>query len=589
MGMNLKLLKRLALTDYIDKNYNGKSLIEIYVSDKKGYNRLVSQKKVPGVLSTFISKRSADIEKASKISSIPSRNKQYERIFDGYFALQQMKSDNPEIESDLEDSKEEIKQMQSFLCPVHKQGMKKLGIKEARNNNKEKLTVPVYWCKSCDRLYTHIPGYADGKTLMLSGLRYTNIATTQTQKPVSESNSKSGNVTRNSKNRNCIVYGLVKPSVCNTSVCNKAKLLKTKEQFYTKENKKTIIGVKKCPVCGTLYLGYATYQGYSAQLNCLNNYQLEAIKDELVQKEKRLKEEKAKTATKATTKATTKTTTNTITKQKKTKPEQRLENQKKIASDPEIVTQKKNAEHQKRMEERVQEFLRQEREKRRLAEQKELENQKRAEEFERKQRALINSGTQHGGTLFNHDNNIRVKDFVVRRNIFKCRHQEHVLRNIDATIEVIDARGEILKRTVAAGYCANCDTFFIMESTYQYLRKFGTPACRVSDEKSYLKGPVYVNGMKLAQESILMQFGYSVSQGENLSTMQRRKILSLLIDNDILTRNDIIGYLDFFIGTKMHQKKFEKAVDKWEDDRDFIAEYKIGSYAKYGVGGLHRK
>ena len=111
MGMNLKLLKRLALTDYIDKNYNGKSLIEIYVSDKKGYNRLVSQKKVPGVLSTFISKRSADIEKASKISSIPSRNKQYERIFDGYFALQQMKSDNPEIESDLEDSKEEIKQM----------------------------------------------------------------------------------------------------------------------------------------------------------------------------------------------------------------------------------------------------------------------------------------------------------------------------------------------------------------------------------------------------------------------------------------------------------------------------------------------
>ena len=74
----------------------------------------------------------------------------------------------------------------------------------------------------------------------------------------------------------------------------------------------------------------------------------------------------------------------------------------------------------------------------------------------------------------------------------------------------------------------------------------GLPICRMTEEKVYLKGSTFMNGMKLAQESILMQYGYNVNQTEGLSSTQRKKILAVLIDNKILTKADIVSYLDFF-------------------------------------------
>ena len=95
--------------------------------------------------------------------------------------------------------------------------------------------------------------------------------------------------------------------------------------------------------------------------------------------------------------------------------------------------------------------------------------------------------------------------------------------------------------------------------------------------------------MQLAQESVLMQYGYSVSQEEGLTSAARRKILALIVDHKILTRNEIIGYLDFFINQRKNQPRFEKAIDKWAQDREFISEYRAGEYIQYGVNGLFRK
>lgn len=73
-----------------------------------------------------------------------------------------------------------------------------------------------------------------------------------------------------------------------------------------------------------------------------------------------------------------------------------------------------------------------------------------------------------------------------------------------------------------------------------------------------------------------------------LTDAQRRKILSSMVDNNLLTRNDIISYFDFFINQHHGQPKFEKAIDKWEADKDFISEYKLGSFAQYGIHALFR-
>ena len=183
---------------------------------------------------------------------------------------------------------------------------------------------------------------------------------------------------------------------------------------------------------------------------------------------------------------------------------------------------------------------------------------------------------------------VQIKDFVVRRSAFKCMHKEHILQNIDAVISIVTNKGEITNTTVSAGYCQDCNVYFILESTYQMLKNKGTPLCRVSDEKAYLMGSSFINGMKLASESLLMQYGYNVSQQEGLTETRRHKILALLIDNKIMTKSEIISYIDFFISQRQGRSMYEVAIHKWSTDRDFVEEYKSGSYTRIGIGGILR-
>lgn len=177
--------------------------------------------------------------------------------------------------------------------------------------------------------------------------------------------------------------------------------------------------------------------------------------------------------------------------------------------------------------------------------------------------------------------NVGIKNIVVRRNIFKCMHNKHSIEDVDAVVRIMNRNAEIEETVVSAGYCKECDIFFMMESTYQQLRKRGAVVFRAVDEKNYLNRN-YMNGKILAQESVLMQFGYSVSQSEGLSETRRHKILSVLVDNHILTKSEIISYLDFFINQRRNEK-FAMAVAKWTIDRNYIRNYKIGEYSRIGV------
>ena len=130
--------------------------------------------------------------------------------------------------------------------------------------------------------------------------------------------------------------------------------------------------------------------------------------------------------------------------------------------------------------------------------------------------------------------------------------------------------------------------YFILDSTYQNLKRKGIILCRVSDEKAYEKNG-YVNEMHLAQESLLMQYGYNVSQIEDLSSMRRQKILAILIDNKIMSKSEIISYLDFFIRQRSSDSRMEIAISKWEADREFVEEYRRGQYTKFGVKAIYRR
>lgn len=179
---------------------------------------------------------------------------------------------------------------------------------------------------------------------------------------------------------------------------------------------------------------------------------------------------------------------------------------------------------------------------------------------------------------------ITAHDFVVRRAVFKCMHNNHNLVDVKAVFTTISRLGTVNKITIPAGYCPTCDMYFIMKSTYKQIKHSGIPICRTMDEKSYIKNKTadtYYNG--LASESVLMQFGYNVKKTEDLPAGQRRRILAAIVDNEVLSKSAIVSYFDLFIRQRETQRnrdgslKFRDAIDKWRADREWINTYQEGS------------
>lgn len=180
---------------------------------------------------------------------------------------------------------------------------------------------------------------------------------------------------------------------------------------------------------------------------------------------------------------------------------------------------------------------------------------------------------------------IGIKDFVVRRSVLRCIHGGHVTETIDAEINILDNRNEQKRQVILAGYCPVCRTYFIMDSIYQSLKKEGIILCRVYDEKSY-KQAKNMGTASLAQESILMQYGYSVSQTEGLTAEKRQKILQILMAYDILSANEIISYLNFFMNQRKGQIKYEEARRKWAEDVEFVSHYRVGNRKRIQVHAI---
>lgn len=190
--------------------------------------------------------------------------------------------------------------------------------------------------------------------------------------------------------------------------------------------------------------------------------------------------------------------------------------------------------------------------------------------------------------LKNYPRNIDFHDFLVRTSIFTCRNHNHFIENINGKIKLLMPSGIIQEVNVSAGYCPNCDIYFLLESTYQHLKSRGTILCRITDTKTYLAEQSYLSGGKIAKESILMQYGYSVSQTKMISEPMRHCILGLMIDEHILSKVEIINYLDFFINQRKNISQYKIAIQKWRSDREFVRAYKLHNSRSVDIKAIKR-
>lgn len=76
------------------------------------------------------------------------------------------------------------------------------------------------------------------------------------------------------------------------------------------------------------------------------------------------------------------------------------------------------------------------------------------------------------------------------------------------------------------------------------------------------------------EESILKEYGYSVSQQDGLTLGERRELLGEIVDLEILPVERVVSLLDFFI--RMHPRdEYTAARYKWENDKKFIQNYRV--------------
>ena len=171
---------------------------------------------------------------------------------------------------------------------------------------------------------------------------------------------------------------------------------------------------------------------------------------------------------------------------------------------------------------------------------------------------------------------IRVNEFLVRKSYGTHRANGHSLDPVRATVIVLPKTGGDPRPVEFDEYwCPKCRKYFMTEGTYIRLKRQGYICCKVVEEKDLgtKKAGEGVYG-KLASESILHMYGYTVNQQDNLSEAERRTIISFVIENRIQSTQDIAHLLEWLISQREGNPRMSVAVSRWRADLSYVKHYR---------------
>lgn len=122
-----------------------------------------------------------------------------------------------------------------------------------------------------------------------------------------------------------------------------------------------------------------------------------------------------------------------------------------------------------------------------------------------------------------------------------------------------------------------CNIIFMHKNYYLQLRKQHPFAvanfCEIGEN-----GYSPIVGDQFAAESPLKLCGYNARKDSPLSDEERQEILVTIIENGILTKTEILQYLNHFIGFNGERLQNRFAVTKWESDYHFVADLNIDGH-----------
>lgn len=169
----------------------------------------------------------------------------------------------------------------------------------------------------------------------------------------------------------------------------------------------------------------------------------------------------------------------------------------------------------------------------------------------------------------------------VHRGVIKCVRDKHDIECITGYLQ--NKKGQMVKLNV--NHCKHCERFFISYDEYLHYRDlYGPLICNIHlTEYGKLSGTV-----PRAEDSLLSLIGYNVNQSDGLTDTERQYILSQILQNHIMKKNEIINYLNIFIRVNGAKHNMKFAVSKWKSDLDFVRNFQLETQDIYCLMDLRR-
>ena len=106
----------------------------------------------------------------------------------------------------------------------------------------------------------------------------------------------------------------------------------------------------------------------------------------------------------------------------------------------------------------------------------------------------------------------------------------------------------------------------------QFCRNYGKPDVYLNFDTEYHGSGRNRDYSYLKEESIIHAFGYNVNVQDDLSAALRHQILADVMDLELITSKEIIALLESLI---RRSSRYPYACMKWENDIDFVINYKV--------------
>lgn len=160
----------------------------------------------------------------------------------------------------------------------------------------------------------------------------------------------------------------------------------------------------------------------------------------------------------------------------------------------------------------------------------------------------------------------------------KCFREHHSIEPV--TADVLARRGS--KASININYCKDCHKYFISEHEFFHYRDLYGIVCKLKVDRTS-SGFAHI---PMAEYSILRLYGYNVGKDDDYSDEERQNLLRILIENNYVSKPEIIKYLDMFITMNSGKDNMEDSISKWKSDLEFVRGFSIDTQSKVNIGKI---